>query len=500
MRDLDGATPLHKVLCSKYPYARMAAEILIFAGADTNAAKNDGSTCLAMAGSDIETVKLLLLHGAKITALAIFRAIDCRKPGILEALLAHGNYANLRRERTEDSDIRGCYATEQYVDDAEIYPLQHAVSLNKGFIRSYLDITTQERLVKILLEKGTDSYAEFFMRVPDFDDENYEDGLDAWFADEKPYMPSLKWKTERHTVGHDILRLNSGLLPLSEVQYLDVERRDASGPTLLLAICQEPGDMGPLSDTRGLDQRRVMFQKLCERGADMNVCDQKGRNILHHLSPVSRAPNLLKQADHAGNTPFHYSLELNHLPIIEFCLENGTNPLQQDSEGNIALHYLTSKSEGLSPDVKNIFLECFEAGTPINSRNHQGETPLWAFMKHRLARWCCHLTNHGKRGFKESMLIVIEYFRDAGADIFVRNYAGSILLHLLASLEGANMVRFAKDDGMEVNEVVMWFKYLMSLGLDSMAEDNSQRTSLDVAAAHGNEQILKIFEKNALTA
>ena len=42
------------------------------------------------------------------------------------------------------------------------------------------------------------------------------------------------------------------------------------------------------------------------------------------------------------------------------------------------------------------------------------------------------------------------------------------------------------------------FKFLIGLGLDPIAEDARQRTSLDIAAACGNIQIVKLFKRKLM--
>ena len=72
-------------------------------------------------------------------------------------------------------------------------------------------------------------------------------------------------------------------------------------------------------------------------------------------------------------------------------------------------------------------------------------------------------------------------------------YSLCTLPHLLAS-------KMANDfDGSQIpHNIVRRFRILMSRGLDPMAEDARQRTSLDVAAACGKEHILKLFARKPM--
>ncbi|KAK4075643.1 hypothetical protein Trihar35433_2203 [Trichoderma harzianum] len=90
--------------------------------------------------------------------------------------------------------------------------------------------------------------------------------------------------------------------------------------------------------------------------------------------------------------------------------------------------------------------------------------------------------------FEQEQLAIYE---KAGADFMVRNNAGETLLHTLASTSfqrgyGAR----SKDD-----ITIARFKFLVSKGLDPLAEDGRQRTAIDVAVACDNKGFLDFFKK-----
>ncbi|KAH8692272.1 ankyrin repeat-containing domain protein [Talaromyces proteolyticus] len=461
LRDEMGRTPLHIALSSKEVFSKEASVYLIEAGADVNAATYKNDTSLSMAGTNVEMVKMLLSHGAKVTADSIFAAIDINQPEILKSLLAQGSYANL---------------TVRF----ESYPLQHAASLQLGINSiEYMNTPSTEviayrliqtHLMKILLDYGADIYAEFYKDVPQ----------------------------TRHTVVHEIIEHGVLVKPILNIASLEIERRDPSGCTLLLAACKRrQREEQHEADT--IDTAYSVFQHLCSRGADLTVCDHQGCNIFHHLvvdldlcefleHAVRLVPHLLQKADHNGNTPFHYALRDGKLPVIEFLFQQGVDSLKPDSEGNTALHFLANRPEGFTGNVERLFHVLVNQGIPINDRNKSGETALFAFVKNCLFGWVGshgYAFAHERKKAINSIVPVIQQFRDAGADIFARSNSGSTLLHLLASSHVGE-------------EAAGCFKHLVDLGLDPMAEDNSQRTSLDVAAACENSFILRLFERESL--
>src|SRR5699024_847631 len=118
-------------------------------------------------------------------------------------------------------------------------------------------------------------------------------------------------------------------------------------------------------------------------------------------------------------------------------------------------------------------------GININSRNNQGDTPVFKYIEVQFAsmnRYLCDLSF--EPNYEEFVDPVLKIFREAGADFFARNNEQSSLLHLLAAIEVDGVSRKATSVPLGI---MAQFKYLMNRGLDPMAEDARQRTSLDVA-------------------
>lgn len=173
---------------------------------------------------------------------------------------------------------------------------------------------------------------------------------------------------------------------------------------------------------------------------------------------------------------------------VDLSLENGADPTQPDSNGDTALHHIASKFNN-----RALFKRFLAAGVDINARNNQGDTPLFKYIEIDLGS-NCRGAIFGLSFDRGSNDPVFKFFREAGADFFARNNANSSLLHLLVAIKVDT--RFGSESTPVV--IVERFKYLMDLGLDLMAEDARQRTSLDVAAACGSEHIQKLFERKPM--
>ncbi|OQD97565.1 hypothetical protein PENVUL_c082G01482 [Penicillium vulpinum] len=128
--------------------------------------------------------------------------------------------------------------------------------------------------------------------------------------------------------------------------------------------------------------------------------DNDGNTILHHLDYldgdgelfkilkeiVVKNPELLQLPNRKGETFFHSTLILENFDLIDALLEMGADPLQPDSKGDTALHHLAKHlpKGWRSPhrlEQQAQLKRLLEAGVDINSRNHDGDTPLFKYIQ-----------------------------------------------------------------------------------------------------------------------
>jgi ankyrin repeat protein len=488
VRNASGDTPLQIAVTErmyKGVFYKEAARLLLEGGADANAINYNGESCLSKAGTDTELAKLLLSHGAKVSPAAILSVIDLEQVELLEFFLTQGEDIANATERPGRTRVHETSRDRKI----QMYPLFHA-----AFYKFQVNENnnSQLRMMTALLRHGADPYATFVKTYPVGDESSDDDDTE----DENDL--ELEWKSETHTVIHQIFERGRVTEPLFDLPSLRLETRDAEGKTLLLAA------------SRGGHIKRV--EDLLARGADITAQDHDGRTILHNLMEhgiretepkrlkalFNQNLSLIHVPDKAGDTPLHYVLKSREIDLdhVDLLLEHGADPLQPDSNGNTALHFFAQK-----PRTFKSRIEQFQGfGVDINARNKTGNSPVFEYIAHGWLRvGGRNASFYNKELENLDDVHHLRYFKEVGANLFARNDTGSSLLHVLAGRElDDHYLAGSEKIKASIENLVNWFDFLTGMGLDPMLEDVQQRTCLDVAAACGNEHILRLFQKKSV--
>ncbi|PQE23289.1 Ankyrin repeat-containing protein [Rutstroemia sp. NJR-2017a BVV2] len=346
------------------------------------------------------------------------------------------------------------------------------------------------------------------------------------------------------TVLHNLLEQGGILEPFYEIKDLDLEIRDSSGCTLLLAASRSRFGtalpqiyvrMGintsltsliredPVSDMEEEDVTEtelIPAHRLYNLGANLLVQDNDGNNVLNHLlannpCPNSRfdeavavfikdAPIILHQKNKAGLTPMHVAVAKKRVWPINALIEARANVLEPNPNGNTVLHYLSNSLH--KSDTAKSFQTYIEQKVCINSVNSVGETPIFWYLQHAEHEYNETLKDILPKDDPYPTRTCLPILLKNGADIFYKNNAGETVLHILAkritepellpkSMTEKEQVR-ADVKKLRIEDLVDAFKLLVDMGLDARVEDNTHRTPLDVAAACGNVEILELFRED----
>lgn len=488
IRNREGETPLIAALKSPSTFSRDAVEIFIRAGADVNAVDNENNTCLSIWGVDMDLTKLLLENGAEVTPFAFLSALKFKKLKVLETLLSHEGNSIVNQPLPEGSSRTDGLREFKTVGLGAL-PLLWVASNNDdlgGFSR-------RKKLMNILLRHGANPYSTFEQR-------QYRSNT---------LVEPENFPVTTVTLIHVLLSGGHIIDPIFNLPFLDMEYRDANGCTLILAASkfENSRDIQTGSAKQLLNDTDPL-PELIKRGANVMAQDNEGRTILHHIgrnrvsnligistikealqTAVTTTPGLVHQTDSNNESALHYALRIYCREFIEFLLDNGADPLQPDRNGDTALHILANFNKDWTKDLLETFVR---AGLDINARNKIGETPLFSLLKQG------NDSDYGSAKDQTYKCATFEYFLECGADAFARSDDGSTLLHIVAGSQIDRLYAFGRLNGAPRRMGVARFKRLMDMGLDPMAEDHRQRTSIDVAAACENDSILKLFKRERL--
>jgi ankyrin repeat protein len=321
-RNAQGKTPLCNAVSRGELGGHRQLEItriLLEGGADPNIAATCGYTPLAMSAHDTKLFQLLIDHGAYPSQdhpMELFEALSSFNIDVVSALLE----MDLDCNTTVLSDEQRHWHThrvQKVVQDATavLRPLHYISMLpfNEPNSRDHAC-----RMIKFLLERGANSF-----------------------------LPCH----ENQLILHEIFAGGGIIQPWLDLPDLDLERRDPTGRTLLLAAascttgtdsyaCTVPAYPlrgGKIAPALWKEDDPTRAMTLYERGADLRAVDNEGNNVLHYLADVQcfhstfglfevqetmslfleKAPELVHQANIHGQKPWSIAAEKNFVEYMK---------------------------------------------------------------------------------------------------------------------------------------------------------------------------------------
>jgi ankyrin repeat protein len=500
-----GETPLH-IACTGITYAAMnceddvygywrieAVKILLEAGADINIVDNDRLSCLHKASSSPQIMRILLEHGADITAgklSPVFSAIQIQCLEALTILLDAGVSPNIVDPNTENDG----FAMHYTVKDAVHSALMCASFANLHNQRE----KHQASMVRLLIERGADIYAA---------------------VNEKETLIHYVFE-------HAEFEIVEAFIDCAKLMNLDFNTQNSLGRTVFIAACEWNECLPGYQHKHWVPKVPAPFLRILELGADPLVLDNEGRNALHHLldNPEmeeeaivqflsnNSAKTLLHQKDRDGFTPLNCALRFLRPAVVEVMITMGQDLLSPDPTGATALHRITEQClRSKSPCRRNgfgrdhqpeyytgalaLWKKFLSLGGSINVRDNKGAPPLFYFLSSAERYqydapedWCCHLE------------YFVTYFSEEIApdlDFTAKNGNGENALHVIARREKKDKI-FRKKKDQEHDHVPTHdkelYQFFVRKGLNPLEEDGKGRSSLDIAAACGQKGILELFQ------
>ena len=96
---------------------------------------------------------------------------------------------------------------------------------------------------------------------------------------------------------------------------------------------------------------------------------------------VSADPTKLNASDTRGNTPLHFAVLNNYLPLMDWLKERGVDPNARGHYGDTPLH-LAISTDRTSGSV--VIHRLLSMGANVNATNEYGDTPLHRAAFHGL--------------------------------------------------------------------------------------------------------------------
>ncbi|KAF9769758.1 hypothetical protein IL306_012799 [Fusarium sp. DS 682] len=507
VRDNKGCTPLLHSFKEWGAFRTMAIKLLIENGADVNVVDFDGNGCLNEAASQAEFVQLLVSHGAEVSPTTILSAIESKNPNILSILLSGEKASTLAA--SWNLTLEDAKRLDSEADPQKVRMIEHGhplllASSEMATLRDGVEFNRDaaaKRMTGALLGAGFSPYVAYPVLVKKLHLPNRPSlptaiATHAWHKKDSkveliphveiPYHWGPPTMAERVVV-HEILRGKPTYQPILDLPDLDLEFRDGSGETLLLAACERVSRRC----RGGVREDYLPLRILLDKGADAFAVDNYGRNAVH-IRLGSRALNdekldglkdlgavvstLINQTDADGYRPLHYGLaalvlgELDQTEPdwLDYLISQGADMLATDRLGNNALHYLASGVFGCisydGSNTRNPFERFLKLGLDINARNTAGQTPVFFLAM---------------RGYDDDNVDeVMSWLDGLGMDWQARDNKRRTVLHEMAE---------EKD---------ILFRAIMDKGVDPLAEDIDGRSALDLVTAYNNQDVLKLFDRD----
>ena len=233
-----------------------------------------------------------------------------------------------------------------------------------------------------------------------------------------------------------------------------------ANPTFLVSIrareAEQAAKVESLSPERWLQIRELLIKN----GADYDAFAATAlADTNRAIRLLAADKNVIQARDRDGQTPLHWAVLTDQLPLIEFWLQAGVSPAATNFAGQTALHIAATK--GLTEQVKLLLA----TNAPIDIRDTNGWTPLDAAIQAKQSD-CIHLlmarapaAAHPERGPATTLheaaasgnVAALAALLDTETNLEARNELGLTPLQVAGQAGQLGAAAFLIDQGADVN-------------------------------------------------
>ena len=370
-QDIDGKTPLHRLLGNKmYNDDSDHVRLLLEHGADVNRRDKDNQTpfLLAMKLGWFRAARILFEHGAD---------------PIVESNNGKSPWHLLSESWTCDEEEVLDLALSLWKFGAEVnrWDKNNGSPLHMAIRRNWF------RLAGFLLEHGADANAVNNQGMTPF-----HVMLKSWINDEDDILDHVLHSAEVKRQDKD------NVTPLRQA----IRRSRFK----LAAILLDHGADANAGNNKVMTPLHMLLES--------QVCDEC--DVLDHALLLIKHGAEVNRRDKDNETPLHGAIRRNRFKLANILLEHGADANAENDKGQTPLHILSESDIKDEADILNLAMLLLRHGTEVNRREKKNETPLYLAVR--------------RNRFKLAE-VLLEHCSDAN----VENDKGQTPLHLLSECD-----------------------------------------------------------------
>ncbi|XP_063924177.1 uncharacterized protein LOC135138192 isoform X2 [Zophobas morio] len=332
-----------------------------------------------------------------------------------------------------------------------------------------------------------------------------------------------------NTILHQLIKSSVELSVLENIFQsvdLDVDAKNDNGVTALHLACEH----GSFDIAKLLIKKNANVQALDDnnKNALHYACQAPENSEVITKLLIENNVDINCQ-DKWGNTALHFACEYGNIEVIQNLVEGGADVNLGNSKGENVLH-CTSKAQTNCEEIIILLLKC---GIGIDSRANMGTTPLQLACKHGNYKATNSLLKHGanvncidhigENALHHSLdlndnMEVINLLLSNGIDINAQNERGTTVLQLACQYNNFESAKTFLDNGSDINmtdndkntalhyvcyneaENDWWsdisIKLLIDNGIDINAQNTTGTTALHIACQNANWELTEILVEN----